>query len=415
MINTILRNEDMVPKMMVMKYFLEVLRPDKTKKNLYRIISSINVVATVFTLSTKRKGSEAIASKLLLKEWQKGIREYAIKIYQDVPGEIGFAKVIKENRKITIDSGLYAARRYLSMMDACRYESNNLRTNEEVFKNQNISSGEKNIEHFLINREYSYALYLDDGETIDVDYMLPRKQRKNIATITNYIIMNSEINKQLKNRPVYEKIEMLEQYIENQGIDAVIPSITSQKHYYLIKKILHDESKYPKKKIELVTSKKEKKKLLRTYYVESFYDEYMKLVNCLSNKAVCFIAEAEYQLKKVGFVLDDEQYTMAHDSIFLEVKARIDDKGNTIIMSVELCNPAYGEKNGEMIYGELIDRAIKAFTSYYGTEPEVHSSSEYCFGCPDESLIIEYAIEPDCNEIKKFLSAVSIVSTEIES
>ena len=257
-INTILRNDDMVPKMMVMKYFFEVLKPNAVKYKNYRIISNINIIATVFTLSTKRKGSEIIASKVLLQDWQKGIREYSTKIYYEVPEEIGFDKINRDNGVVTTDSGLHAARRYFSMKDSCSISSGTLSIDEEKYKNENITSGEKNMEHFIINRDYTYTLFLNEGRTADVELTIPKKQKKNIATIANYLLMNSEINKELKNRPVYEKIDMLEGFIDEKGIDVVIPSVESQMHYYSIKKYMHDESKYPKKKLTEMKKKKDR-------------------------------------------------------------------------------------------------------------------------------------------------------------
>ena len=177
-INTILRNDDMVPKMMVMKYFFEVLKPNAVKYKNYRIISNINIIATVFTLSTKRKGSEIIASKVLLQDWQKGIREYSTKIYYEVPEEIGFDKINRDNGVVTTDSGLHAARRYFSMKDSCSISSGTLSIDEEKYKNENITSGEKNMEHFIINRDYTYTLFLDDGKTADVELTIPKKQKK---------------------------------------------------------------------------------------------------------------------------------------------------------------------------------------------------------------------------------------------
>ncbi len=70
-LNSILRNDDMVPKMMAMKYFLEVLLPEKVKDNEYKVIYYINVIATVFSLSNKRKNSESIAARLLQIDWQQ--------------------------------------------------------------------------------------------------------------------------------------------------------------------------------------------------------------------------------------------------------------------------------------------------------------------------------------------------------
>ena len=323
-INSILRNEDMIPKMMIMKYFLEVLKPETVKNARYRIISSINIIATVFTLSTKRKGSEIITSKLLLEDWQKGIREYAIKIIQDVPSKIGFGKTIKENGIITIDSGLHAARRYYSMLDA--YSNKTHKVDEELFKRENITNGNNNMEHFLINRECNYTLFLEDGKTVDIEINLPRKHKKRMATIANYIMMNSGFNTKLKNRPVYEKIDMIEKFISEKGIDVVIPSVGSQKHYYLIKKYFHDESKYPKKQLDAEHKKMEKKKLLIDYYKFFFEDEFNKLSESLRDPEMIFSAQLEYELKKKGFEVEEDRFIIKLDNVFANISAEIDKK-----------------------------------------------------------------------------------------
>ena len=347
-INTILRNDDMVPKMMVMKYFFEVLKPNAVKYKNYRIISNINIIATVFTLSTKRKGSEIIASKVLLQDWQKGIREYSTKIYYEVPEEIGFDKINRDNGVVTTDSGLHAARRYFSMKDSCSISSGTLSIDEEKYKNENITSGEKNMEHFIINRDYTYTLFLDDGKTADVELTIPKKQKKNIATIANYLLMNSEINKELKNRPVYEKIDMLEGLIAEKGIDTVLPSVESQMHYYSIKKYMHDESKYPQKKLIETKKKKDREKTLKAYYQTYFTDEFSRLLKCLRNVDQLFIAEMEYKLKKLGFEYKEDklEIDIDKDLMFDNIGTEIDEKQRKLIISAELYNPFFEEDNG---------------------------------------------------------------------
>lgn len=235
-VNAILRNDDLVPKMMVMKYYLEILKPRNVKESRYKIINQIYAISNVFTMSRKRKGSEQIANRILQKDWEQAIRDYAYKMVLEIPSEIGFDKVAKVNQKYTLESGQYMARRYIGMLDAYTWNNGNISVNEDVFKNINITTGDRNIEHFIVNRKYGYALYLDDGTTVDIEINIPGKYKKNIATIANYIILNSRVNTKLGNRPVYEKIEMLETEIEKKGISYVIPSKTSQLHYYLIKK-----------------------------------------------------------------------------------------------------------------------------------------------------------------------------------
>lgn len=413
-INTILRNDDMVPKMMVMKYFFEVLKPNAVKYKNYRIISNINIIATVFTLSTKRKGSEIIASKVLLQDWQKGIREYSTKTYYEVPEEIGFDKINRDNGVVTTDSGLHAARRYFSMKDSCSISSGSLSIDEEKYKNENITSGEKNMEHFIINRDYTYTLFLDDGKTADVELTIPKKQKKNIATIANYLLMNSEINKELKNRPVYEKIDMLEGFIDEKGIDVVLPSVESQMHYYSIKKYMHDESKYPQKKLIETKKKKDREKTLKAYYQTYFTDEFSRLLKCLRNVDQLFIAEMEYKLKKLGFEYKEDKLEIDTDLMFDNIGTEIDEKQRKLIISAELYNPFFEEDNGQDKYENLIEQVSEMFTMKFGKAPEIHTSAEYCEDCYDESVWFEYTFEPDVQHIIDFLDELSSISSRIE-
>jgi hypothetical protein len=414
-INSILRNDDLVPKMMVMKYYLEVLKPEKSNKSKYRIISNINIIATVFTLSSKRKGSELIASKIMLEEWQRGIREYATKIIQDVPAEIGYDKGIREYGELTKDSGLHAARRFLSTIDSCASTTGSLSINEEVFKIENNTSGDKNMEHFLINRERNYTIYLDDGETVDIEMKLPKRFKKHMATLANYILMDSEKNRQLKNRPVYEKIDMVESFIDTFGIDSIIPSSESQNHYFLIKKFLHDESKYPKRKLSETRRKGERRGYLREYYQKYFEDEYNQLVRGLKNADTRFLAKSEYYLKKVGFYYDPDDdgddMTIELDTIFSNIKAEIDEKAKRIVISLDFYNPDTAADNSVEIYENLIHQVIGLFVDKFGEEPELHSSEEYCPDGPEENVFFIFTLEP--KKVIGFIDVLNEISSEI--
>lgn len=282
-INTILRNDDMVPKMLVMKYYFEVLKPKNTASSLYKYIDYINVIATVFTLSAKRKSSDVIASKIMQKDWSKELYDYAVKSFQVIPAEIEYDKIIRENDSYTTDSGLHAARRYLSLVDACTPSPTAIKINADTFKKENNTRSSQNMEHFIINRDFTYALYLDDGESVDISINLPNKYKKYIATLANYILMDKDTNSLLKNRPVYEKIEMLDVIISTKGIDNVIIGSESQRHYYIIKSVMHDNTNYPIADLTKEKKKSKKKALLLKYYKEYFYDEYVEVIKLLNN------------------------------------------------------------------------------------------------------------------------------------
>ena len=408
-INNILRNVDIVPKMMVMKYFFEVLRPKYVKKNKYRIISWIGIVANVFTMSKQRKGSELIAGKLLQKDWETAIRSYGQKLFKEVPTEIDFGKIARTDNSYTVESGQYMARRYFSMMDSCSGTA----IDEDVFKNENITSGDKNIEHFIVNREYTYALYLDDGNVIDVEISIPRKHRKNIATMANYLLLDSKINSNLRNRPVYEKIEMLEKEIDEKGIDCVIPSKRCQKHYAVIKDVFYDNSKYPAKKLKDAKGKKEKKSILKSYYISYFEEEFSKLVKRLSDEENMFETEMTYRLIREGFTQEDIGLSYDADSIFSNISIEPDGRNRKLIVSAELYNPFFGEEDGPELYAKLIEQTTECFKDKTGMEAELYSSYEYC-ECEDESITLVFALEPVIQAVRDWINAFDKVALCIQ-
>lgn len=403
--NFILRNSDVVPKMMVMKYFLEVLRPEQVKKNKYRIISWIGVVANVFSMGKRDKGSEQIVGRLIQRDWANAIRMYGEKLFKEIPAEIDFGKIVKSDKIITTESGQYMARRYFSMMDSC----SGTNIDEDVFKNENITTGDKNIEHFIINREYTYAIYREDGKTVDIEITTPRNFKKYIATMANYLILNSEVNTKLKNRPVYEKIEMLEEEIGQKGLDNVIPSKCCQRHYAVMKDVFYDNGKYPAKKLKEAKRKKDRKNILRTYYTTYLEDEIFRLVKMLSDEEKAFEIEMSYRLQKEGFLKEDIGLIYQTGTNFANVSAEPDGKKKRILLSAELHNPVYGEEDSTNIYARLIDKTQEWLTEKMGTEPELHSSSEYC-ECEDESFLFEFSVEPQMEIVKEWIKALEEVS-----
>lgn len=407
-INSILRNDDVVPKMMVMKYYLEVLKPQFADKKAYSSIHYINIIATLFTSNGKRKGSEQIGSRLMQIKWIDELKELAYKMLVGMSDTTDFSKVAKINRKYTVESGQYMARRYLTLCDSYTWNNGNISPNEECFKNLNISTGTYNMEHFIINRDYKYALYTDDTERkICAEISLPRKYRKYIATIANYLILDSSVNSSLKNRPVFEKIELLEKKIRKRGISYVIPSKRSQMHFYQIKEHLHDNSNYPKERLDEAKTRKEKEALLKDYYAKYFEDEYLSLAREMDSIEALFIFETREKLLNYGFTYDGYILEYDTDTFFSTVKADINPKEKEITLSVEVYNPFYGENvddEGEG-YDEIIETVKTIFLETFKKCPHIRSSNEYG-GSDDESITFAYDFKMNENNIRKFIDAV---------
>ena len=79
-------------------------------------------------------------------------------------------------------------------------------------------------------------------------------------------------------------------------------------------------------------------------------------------------------------------------------------------MSAELFNPATEDEDGQEIYHTLIEQVEKEFTARFGKEPELQLSSDYCEGCPDESVSFLYAFEPDIQNVYDFIEELDNIS-----
>lgn len=415
-INSILRNDDVVPKMMVMKYYLFVLKPDYADKSAYSAVYYINIIATLFTAKGKRKGSEQIGMRLIQLNWIDHLKELAYKMLIDMSDTTDFAKVCKINRKYTVESGQYMARRYLTMCDSYSWDNGSICVNERIFKELNDSSGTFNMEHFIINRDFKYALY--DGTKKIAEISLPAKCKKYIATIANYLILETETNARLSNCPVYEKINMLEQEILNRGIDDIIPSKRSQLHYYQIKKYLYDESKFPKLRLDNAKTQKEREQVLKNYYLNDFEDEFLNLARTMDNEGTVYEFETYEKLVNLGFRYENGEFACGlgsleyeMDTVFGDIEANINPKEKNITLSIEVFNPYYGTCKDEE-YSIILERVKNMFADKFKKCPEMHSSNEYG-GSEDESVSFSYDIKMNENNVNKFIDTVKLVSDKI--
>ncbi len=403
-ISSILRNDDIVPKTMIMKYFLDVLEPAKSSNRNYKLIYNINFIAMIFSAKTKRKGSELLSSKILSKEWGNALVDYSYRMAKESLDNIDFAKIQKVNKAYTIESGQYMARRYFTAFDSYSWASGNLSIDEAEFKKNAITNGTKNEEHFLVNRSYDYALYMPDGSTVDIEIKAPARIKKYIATIANYLVMDCAINDSLKNRPVYEKIKMLEAIIEQEGIDNVLPSKRSQLHYVLIKKIFFDNSHYPKEELEEATKKTDKKKILKEYYNKYFEDEFKELTDSLNNKEKMFEVAMQEELKAIGFVDVDGSFEFESDST--TITAEIDEKERKVYLRMEIYNPVYGEENGEQIYEEYIEKLSNMLKE---KDKREFCLSDESLGCEDYNYTLTYCLPARSDIIVKYKNIMTEV------
>lgn len=409
-INSILRNDDVVPKMMIMKYYLDVICKEDRKTSDYNCIYYINVIANCFTMGTKRKSSNVIASKLMQKQWADELRKFAINSYKEVPESIGFSNVVLQGGEVTKESAQYLARRYFAMRDSYELSTGGISINSETYKAV-ANSNNTTMEHFLINREYKYETYKEDGETVDWYIKLTGSNKKKMATMANYLIMEGDTNRKLRDRTVYEKIELLEKLLLSKNIESIIPSKTSRDHYYLIKKVFHDESQYPKKKIEGAKTKSEKKRILKEYYENIFEREYNTLVGLLRDDNALFFAEFEYHLVEKGFrISEDQHYIRDGKGIIRFFQIQIDYAKRQVELS------AFFNKIEDDTADEVVNTACERLSEELGLDVRVDSydlSEMADLKLVSTELLDESRVVLDIKDVECFIDVLDGYSQEL--
>lgn len=82
-IKTVLLNDDVVPKMMIMKLYFEILKEPFVKSSKYKVIYDIFAIANLFSMNgVNNKNSEQIGNRLLPQNWESEIKNIVINSYK---------------------------------------------------------------------------------------------------------------------------------------------------------------------------------------------------------------------------------------------------------------------------------------------------------------------------------------------
>lgn len=204
---------------------------------------------------------------------------------------------------------------------------------------------------------------------------------------------------------------MIENELKNVPIDSIIPSRQSQLHYYCIKKVFFDNTKYPKN-LSTLSKKKERKDALKNYYELYFENEFIELTNLLKRDDLVIKYAMEYELKKYGFESEDDSWTLDLDNVFSNFKIVIDEKHKKLKASVELHNPTSADNPDDKIYGIILNYTEKRFYEIIRKKTCMQSSWDYG-NDQDESFYFHFDIETAISSVEKFIEATYTISEEL--
>ena len=280
-LNSVLRSSDIVPKMLIMKYFLEVISNPKATHDEYKVIFPINVLATCFSAGNANLKVRTSYSNIVLKEnWIQCVyKKYnsEIKLF---PKKIKFGREVQFLGKSTPTSGEYLAKRIAAIAASYRINNKKYEINEKAFKNFN-ENVKINAEHFFIHQSGIVSVKYK-GKEIKCPY--PSSIKNRISYLGNYLIIDEDVNSLLGTQTVREKIKTLCQYMINNPDYIVFADELSAQLFEIIKESFKETQCPTQDQIDACLNKEAAKQLVTNYYEYVFPEEFTSYLKAIDDK-----------------------------------------------------------------------------------------------------------------------------------
>lgn len=291
-INTILKMDNEVPKILVTKYFLEVMNNNAATKDDYALIYYIYVVAILFVTTPGKKSSPQLVRLVLSDNWKTEIKKLAFQKYKSELKTIQYDKPTKSNNEITKTSGQYlpkhifAIRQFilLTLNGDELYIPNEGRL-KEFLEDKKISA-----EHFFVNQSEIYEFSYGEGKTTSIK--CPAKVKKVISFPINYLYLDKDENSAVGDGTIIEKITKLDMK------ERAVFSSELVYQYFLKAKEIFCNGMYPRNLNE-VTSERTAKKLVGDYYKNHFWNELKKYIEAIKCIELVYSKEEDPPIWKV--------------------------------------------------------------------------------------------------------------------
>lgn len=277
-INGIIRSSDVVPKLLLMKYFVEVIKNDNATCDDYKLIYPIGILATFFSAGKgDLKNRNEFSNLVLSKNWKVNLDKKAKTRIANSLTNVMYDKEIKYKGTYTQWSGQYLARRLHAVLHSVSYGSK-IKYNPDIFKSFNASP-DYNDEHFIINQSYSVDFtYKKQARK----YIYPENIKPLVSHLGNYLFILKGVNTKLGNKTIKDKITIIEEYL-TQG-KPVFQDKLSQIQYEAARSVFKSGSCPTEMELKKCVTYEEAEEKLNSYYTDKFIEEYNSYVVCLKNE-----------------------------------------------------------------------------------------------------------------------------------
>ncbi|MDY4213133.1 MAG: hypothetical protein SOX82_05525 [Eubacteriales bacterium] len=273
----ILRNDDEVPKMLLMKYIIDVLQNPESKKSDYECIFDIYCYSILFTASSGKKNSQQLTRIVMSENWIEKLKEASAAMYQKNINKIVYNRPVTEDGNVTEKSGQYLPKYIFAIKEFYKLSSDAKRLDIKkrplfVF----LSNKSASAEHFFINQSYNFEFVYGNNRKATIP--CPKKLKKYISYSANYLYVNYEDNASMEELSIFDKI----QFLKAKGKSVFSCSWCNK--YFLKAREIFESGKYPNN-LNTITDESTAKEMVLEYYNRYFEDELKQYISSLNNIA----------------------------------------------------------------------------------------------------------------------------------
>lgn len=278
-VRDILLNSNVAPKILIMKYYLDVLRSEKKTIEDIEVIYDINIVATIFTASRNDyKGTSFFAPIALKNNWKQALKKKANKLMESFPDCIAFDRLVYQDKVATASSGEILAKRAFAL---ALYEKDGAcwTVNQNKFRQNRSASGKMTGEHFFIPQGESFKVVYKKK---DIPVSIPKSLSDKISYLGNYLILDKNVNSKIGNRTIKEKIGYIREALDKN--EEVLGDSVSKIIFETAERFFcSNKSQCPsREEIDACPDAKSAEKLVENYYQNLFESEFIDFLSRLS-------------------------------------------------------------------------------------------------------------------------------------
>jgi len=282
LIGKILKDKNLLPKALIMKYFLEIFLSVETKtRNDYKKIYGVYMLSVLFTIFENKKSKD-----LLLTILKSPHNAWYNEIVTQVQAYFSSDK-ITDNRllaqyKLSTNEELedyrFRCKSLASIYNFFEIKNNYISLSKgsvplfhQFLTNNYIFS----MEHFIFSNSKNKAILftLKSGNTYEYIYS-ESLQKRYVNNLFNFIFIPKTKNSDLTNKCLPEKIQQL----ENEAIECLYSKMVIQKAHLISEKIA--------KILDEVSNESELKNRLDLYFMRDFKDDYITFARTVLDEVI---------------------------------------------------------------------------------------------------------------------------------